>query len=265
MKEENTLWTYKDFIGKINEIYDIDLSLYKEAQMKRRITSLRNKHGFDNFFYYFKAIQEEQDLLEEFLKRITINVSEFYRNPRRWDVLKGKVIPLLTKDKKSITIWSAACSTGEEPYSLAMLLTDYFSGVKFKILATDLDELILSKAKQGIYYENSLKEVPDFQKSKYFVQKNDEFHIDDHLKKNIVFKRHDLLKDPYPSNVDLIVCRNVLIYFTEEAKKMVYGKLSRALNNEGVLFIGSTEQIFEPIKYDLQILDTFFYHKKPIS
>src|SRR5690625_151345 len=105
MKEENTLWTYQDFIVKVNELYDIDLSLYKEAQMKRRITSLRNKHGYDNFYSYFKAIQNNQKLLEEFLKRITINVSEFFRNPRRWDVLRDKVIPLLIKEKNSLTIW----------------------------------------------------------------------------------------------------------------------------------------------------------------
>src|SRR5690625_7729219 len=114
MREENTLWTYHDFIKKVNEIYDIDLSLYKEAQMKRRITSLRNKNSYDNFYLYFKAIQENRTLLEEFLKRITINVSEFFRNPRRWDVLRDKVIPTLITEKNSLTIWSAACSTRSE-------------------------------------------------------------------------------------------------------------------------------------------------------
>src|SRR5699024_9893278 len=110
-----------------------DLSLYKEAQMKRRLTSLRNKHGHDNFHTYFKAIQEERTLLEEFLKRITINVSEFFRNPLRWDVLRDKVIPKLVAEKNNLTIWSAACSTGEEPYSLAIMLSEYFPNISFKI------------------------------------------------------------------------------------------------------------------------------------
>jgi|SRR5690625_166487 len=262
MREENTLWTYHDFIKKVNEIYDIDLSLYKEAQMKRRITSLRNKNSYDNFYLYFKAIQENRTLLEEFLKRITINVSEFFRNPRRWDVLRDKVIPTLITEKNSLTIWSAACSTGEEPYSLAIMLMESFPNIHFKILATDLDEVILKQAQEGSYHEKALKEVPKYLKLKYFTQNNESFQVIDQMKKHITFKKHDLLKDAYPTNVDLIVCRNVLIYFTEEAKKMIYDKLSRALIKEGVLFIGSTEQIFEPNSYNLHILDTFFYQKK---
>ena len=259
------MWGYTEFIQKINDTYDIDLSLYKEAQMKRRITSLRNKNGYDNFYFYYKALTEDRNLLSEFFDRITINVSEFYRNPLRWNVLHEKVFPILIKEKKEISIWSAACSTGEEPYSIAIMLREHFPEVKATILATDIDETILNKAKQGIYDSKALKDLPVHKKSKYFVYQDDQYHIVEDLKKNITFKKHDLLKDAYPSRMDLIVCRNVLIYFTEEAKEIVYERLSDALNEQGVLFIGSTEQIFNPSQYQLSSLDTFFYQRNNIA
>lgn len=254
---------YNSFIAKVHRLLDIDLSLYKEAQMKRRLTSLRNKRGFKDFDSYFKALQQDELLLEEFIDRITINVSEFYRNPKRWDVLRAKVLPKLIKQKrgKKLQIWSAACSTGEEPYSLAIMLHEHFRHVDVSILATDIDDKALARAKQGIYQSQALKDLPPNKKSTYFTFKNDKYYIDEKLKRNITFKKHDLLKDRYPQNIDLIVCRNVLIYFTDEAKDIIYNKLSGSLSNNGILFVGSTEQIFNPSQYHLTLFDTFFYEK----
>ena len=116
---------------------------------------------------YYNALLNDTTLLEEFVDRITINVSEFYRNPRRWEVLKDKIIPELTK-KKQLNIWSAACSTGEEPYSLLIMMKDHFPDVKVSVLATDIDEKILEKAQQGIYKEQALKELPKDKKSEIF-------------------------------------------------------------------------------------------------
>ena len=256
------MWEYKDFIDHVKKKYGIDLNLYKEAQMKRRLTSLRNKRNFDNFRTYFQAIEEDAELLEEFFDRITINVSEFYRNPKRWDILRDNILPKLVQNKSSINIWSAACSSGEEPYSLAILFKEHFPHINLSILATDIDEKILEKAKQGIYAPNALKDLPIHKKSKYFKHENGLYYVLDDLKRNITFRKHDLLKERYPTNIDLIVCRNVLIYFTDEAKDLIYKGLSEALTEEGVLFIGSTEQIFNPNQYNLSSLDTFFYQKK---
>lgn len=252
---------YKEFISKIKYKLDIDLSLYKEAQMKRRLTSLRNKRGFSRFSTYFSALEKDEDLLEEFVDRMTINVSEFYRNPKRWDVLRNKVLPALIKKKTSLNIWSAACSSGEEPYSLAIMLKEHFSHVRASITATDIDETILNKAKKGTYIEADLKSLPSNKKTKYFTFENNQYHINEQLKSNITFKKHNLLKDPYPKNIDLIVCRNVLIYFTDEAKDLIYNRFSDALSSEGILFVGSTEQIFQPQHYELSLYDTFFYQK----
>lgn len=251
---------YNQFINKIKIKLGIDLHLYKETQMKRRLTSLRNKRGYKDFSSYYRALDKEQALLNEFVDRLTINVSEFYRNPKRWEVLQTTVMPALAK-KPSFTIWSAACSTGEEPYSLAILLSEHFPRASYRIMATDIDEAALSKAKQGIYQKQALKELPAKAIQKYFTNQHGLYHLSPNIKEKVTFRKHNLLADTYPNNVDLIICRNVLIYFTDEAKESVYQHFSESLNTNGVLFVGSTEQIFHPEKYQLRLLDTFFYQK----
>ncbi|HEY4602510.1 MAG TPA: protein-glutamate O-methyltransferase CheR [Cerasibacillus sp.] len=252
---------YQTFILQINKKLGIDLSLYKEAQMRRRLTSLRNKRGFQDFSSYFRALDKDPQLMNEFTDRITINVSEFFRNPKRWDVLRETVIPSLLETKNHLNIWSAACSTGEEPYSLLMMLEEYFPHVQFNITATDIDENILQKAQNGVYKEQALKEVPDNIKRKYFTFENNLYKITEHIKQQVTFKRHNLLKDSYPSGIDLIICRNVLIYFTDEAKEDIYLRIGNALTTNGILFVGSTEQIFHPERFNLRLFDTFFYQK----
>lgn len=253
---------YEKFIAQIHQKLGINLKLYKKAQMKRRLTSLRNKRNFDDFDTYYRALTKDDELLEEFIDRITINVSEFYRNPKRWEVLENKIFPLLLQNKQELNIWSAACSTGEEPYSLALMLKEIFPHVKSHILATDIDETALDKARQGVYKEHSLKSLPLPLKNKYFSHQHGLYHIDAEIKENITFRKHDLLADDYPKNIDLIVCRNVLIYFTEKAKNMIYENFSKSLAENGILFVGSTEQIFRPHEYNLSLADTFFYQRQ---
>ncbi|WP_339231114.1 protein-glutamate O-methyltransferase CheR [Oceanobacillus sp. FSL K6-2867] len=252
---------YIEFIQKVKTRLGIDLQLYKETQMKRRITTLRDKRGFSSYVSYFEAFNKDKDMLNEFTDRLTINVSEFYRNAKRWEVLKDTILPLLLKDRNRLSIWSAACSTGEEPYSLAILMKEHFPTVPVQILATDIDNNVLAKAKQGIYMEQALKELPANYKKKYFEMTGSLYKINDSLKQMLTFKRHNLLADRYPANIDLIVCRNVLIYFTDSAKENIYKNFSNALKTNGVLFVGSTEQIFNPAKYDFNLAETFFYQK----
>lgn len=252
---------YQKFTMNIERKTGIDLTLYKEAQMKRRLTSLYEKKGLASFEAFFTALMKDQTLMQEFLDRITINVSEFYRNAKRWEVLEKKILPNLLKNNQKLKIWSAACSTGEEPYTIAMILSKYVSLSSITILATDLDKNVLHRAKMGIYPERSLQEVPKDAKAKFFVKKDDHFAICDDIKKAVTFKQHNLLRDPFEKNFDLIVCRNVLIYFTEDAKHMLYQKFNDALKPDGIFFVGSTEQIFNPLNYHFQNEDTFFYRK----
>jgi chemotaxis protein methyltransferase CheR len=252
---------YQKFILEVDKRHDINLSLYKETQMKRRITTLRNKRGFKSYIDYYHAMNENNELMNEFIDRLTINVSEFFRNRKRWEVLKNRIIPELIENRPRLKIWSAACSTGEEAYSLAILFNEFFPQVTVQIIATDIDETVLKEAKKGSYLEQSLKEVPTYLKKKYFHYDNNTYQVDPKLGKQITFAKHNLLADRYPSQIDLLVCRNVLIYFTDEAKEEIYHGFKDALNPGGVLFVGSTEQIFSSEKYQLKLYDTFFYQK----
>ena len=173
---------YHEFISLIKNKLGIDLNLYKEAQMRRRITSLRDKRGFNNFTAYYQVLERDDGLLEEFVDRMTINVSEFYRNPKRWDVLENKVFPHLIKNKKKLTIWSAACSTGEEPYSIAIMLREHFPRIEWRIIATDLDDKVLEVARKGHYKEQALRELPVELRDKYLTHNNGHYIIDTSLK-----------------------------------------------------------------------------------
>jgi chemotaxis protein methyltransferase CheR len=252
---------YIDFIANVKKKTGIDLALYKEAQMKRRLTSLYEKKGYKDFTGFYRAMTSEQKLFDEFLDRMTINVSEFYRNANRWQVLQDKIIPSLLKQNKRIKVWSAACSTGEEPYSLAMVLANFIPLKEISIHATDIDEFALARAKAGLYPKKSLQEVPSVIKTKYFQKEGMLYKIEDAVKGTVAFKKQNLLSDRFDQNFDLIVCRNVMIYFTDEAKDLLYHKFSRALKPGGILFVGSTEQIFNPQMYKFESDDTFFYRR----
>ncbi|WP_027408581.1 CheR family methyltransferase [Anoxybacteroides tepidamans] len=252
---------YQQFIANVKRKTGIDLAQYKEAQMKRRLTSLYEKRGFKNFQEFFKAMEADRTLFHEFLDRMTINVSEFYRNAQRWEVLEKKILPKLIDRNRRLKVWSAACSTGEEPYTLVMILSKFLPLSQISVLATDIDENAISRAKLGVYVERSLQEVPEEMKKKFFTKEGTYYKIDESIKRAVTFKKHNLLADPFDTNYDLIVCRNVLIYFTEEAKSVLYHKFNKALRPGGMFFVGSTEQIFNPSSYGFEAEDTFFYRK----
>ncbi|MCH6263933.1 CheR family methyltransferase [Neobacillus citreus] len=249
-----------NFMHNVKKITGIDLNQYKQDQMKRRLISMYQKHGYNSFDEFFNGMEKDKELVQEFLDHMTINVTEFFRNPSQWEVLQKKIIPRLYNDNEKVKAWSAACSTGEEPYSLAMLL-DNMNLLKDQILATDLDFGVIKKAVDGIYNHKSLHQIPISYRNRYFRKQGLNFEIIESLKKKIKYARHNLLKDSFDTNYDLIICRNVMIYFTEEAKDLLYQKFSDALRPGGVLFVGSTEQIFKPERYGFEIEETFFYKK----
>ncbi len=253
---------YELFTRKIYQKTGINLSLYKEAQMKRRLTSLYQKKGFASFQEFYQALDKDNQLLNEFLDRMTINVSEFYRNAKRWDVLDRTILPELLSKNPTPKIWSAACSTGEEPYTLGMVLSKHLPLPRIQILATDIDENVLAKARLGVYSERALNEAPKEMVDKFFRKDGTYYTITEEIQKVVQFEKQNLLADRYNGPFDLIVCRNVLIYFTEEAKDSIYQKFSSALKQGGILFVGSTEQIFNPGTYGFETADTFFYRKK---
>ncbi len=255
---------YESFKKQVYSLSSIDLNAYKERQMKRRIDSLISKNGFKDYDEYVKGLKSDKKLYADFINYLTINVSEFWRNPEQWEILEKEMIPyLINKYGKNLKIWSAACSTGDEPYSLVMLLSKFMPLSQIKIIATDIDDQVIEIAKIGIYNVKSIKGLPKEFVNKYFTKVTEtSYQISDEIKKRVEFKKHNLLKDPYPNDCAMIVCRNVVIYFTDEAKNEVFKKFQSVLKPEGVLFVGSTEQIIQAAQIGFNPQHSFFYIKK---
>jgi chemotaxis protein methyltransferase CheR len=254
---------YEKFKDDVYKLTKIDLDAYKERQMKRRIDTLITKNNIRTYDDYVRTIKVDSKMFEEFVTYLTINVSEFYRNPEQWELLDKEVFPkLISLYGKNLKIWSAACSTGDEPYSLVMALSKFLPLNQIKIIATDIDGQVLNKAKVGLYNAKSVAGVPKEFLNKYFTKIGQSYQISDEIKQRVEFKQHNLLKDSYPSGCNLIVCRNVLIYFTEEAKDEIYKKFHNALIKDGILFIGSTEQIMQYKELGFGRYKSFFYSKE---
>lgn len=257
------VYDYEYFKKQILTMTTIDLNAYKENQMKRRIDNLLTKRKMTGYDKYVQALKTDKALFEEFINHITINVSEFYRNPEQWKLLRQDIIPELIKNfGKTLKVWSAACSTGDEPYSLVMALSEFIPLNQIRIYATDLDKHVIEKAKMGLYNDKSIATVPPDMKKKYFTKIGPSYKIADEIKARVTFKEHNLLKDIYPSDYHMIVCRNVLIYFTEEAKVDVFKKFNKSLAKNGILFIGNTEQIITYKEMGFDRKSSFFYIKQ---
>lgn len=255
-------YDYENFKKDIYNLTNINLSLYKERQMKRRIESLMTRNGYQSFEDFQKALTMDSKLLRMFISYLTINVSEFYRNPKQWEVFENNMIPCLEKQfGKRLNIWSAACSTGDEPYTVAMILEKYYPLNQIHIYATDIDTDVLNFAKEGLYLERSLSRLPKDLLDKHFTKTEKGYQISNEIKQCVEFKKHNLLEDSYPSDMHMIICRNVVIYFTEEAKNKVYHNFHKTLVPNGMLFVGSTEQIIKAKEIGFKFSDSFFYQK----
>ena len=252
-------WT--EFKAKLKTKTEIDLDLYKAPQMQRRIMNLAKRNGYDTYSGYFDKVVQDKDDFAAFIEYLTINVSEFFRTPDKFAKLETDVIPDLLKRSSKLNIWSAGCSIGAEPYSLAMIMKTLTPNMRHRILATDLDIEILAKAKKGEYTDNELKAMDPERKRKYFTQNGDKYLVSQEIKDCIEFKRHNLLKDNFESGFDLILCRNVVIYFTEEAKDQLYANFFKALKPGGILFVGATEAILNFRKLGYTSFQPFFYQK----
>ena len=246
---------------RIRQLTGVDLEYYKDVQMRRRLDNYIRARGQTVEAFARTLGQSPGDVqrLKEFL---TINVTEFFRDPEQFDVLRRKVIPDLLARRPRLSVWSAGCSKGAEAYTLAMILSEATPSVDYSILATDVDEQVLATARNGgPYTPADLRALPKGFGSKYFTKATDGHYVKDGAKKGVTFRRHNLLADPYERGFDLILCRNVVIYFTEEAKGNITRGFSQALKPDGVLFIGATEALLQAASLGLDRLSTCFYQK----
>ncbi len=240
----------------------IDLDFYRGRQLDRRLRSFVQRWGLADLAELGTRIRTEPDLLQALKDFLTINVSEFFRNPEKFEELKSTVLPELLAGGRRLEIWSAGCATGAEPYTLAIILDQVSPGVRHGILATDIDRLSLERARQGVYGEDEVRSVPPDILARYFTRRGDGWEVSPAVRRAVRFAGHNLLADPYPQGLDLILCRNVVIYFTDEARDHVYRHFSRALRPGGYLFIGGTETIFRSREYGLASVRPGFYRKE---
>ncbi len=250
------------FLQEVKKRFNLDLTGYKPQRVKRRIEILIRKWGKKSYKEYLDLIIRDEKAQKEFLDRLTINVTEFFRNPEKWWELRDKYLPqLLRESGPRFKAWSAGCSSGEEPYSLAILLEELKAPSTAKVLATDIDINILAKARKGEYEERSLVNVPKSYLQKYFDHRNGLYYVKPNVKARVNFKRHNLLQDTFEKGFDLILCRNVVIYFEMKAKEELYRKFAESLRPGGMIFVGSTERIFNYRQIGLEVVSPFFYRK----
>lgn len=246
-------WVLKEF--------NINLAAYKSNQLHRRILSLMSRVGVSSPEEYIALLKKDANQRQKFLDFITINVSEFFRNPEIFDEFKERLKVELLKDSKTLNIWSAACSIGAEPYSIGMLLNDLTPSARPRILATDIDSTILEKAGKGEYVYSEIKNVKKQYIDKYFRIDGDKYYIDSKIKNMVTFKKHDLILDSFERDFDVIVCRNVVIYFNQDVKEEIYKKFSNSLKKGGLLFVGATESIYNYREFGFEKASTFIYRK----
>lgn len=255
---------FKAFMSELERRLKVDLSQYKQTQMRRRINTMVKAKNCKTYMDFLKECDKDETLWERFVDRLTINVSEFFRNNEKFTDLTQTYIPSLVKTKSSgpLKIFSAGCSTGEEPYTLAMIMADKFNNIPYNIYAVDFDTKILNRAKEGLYTKQQVAGVPVNYLKQYFTQVGDNYQIKPEMKRNIQWDKMNILTATFKKDYDLILCRNVVIYFNEDSKAVLFEKFSNSLRQGGVLFVGASERINNYHLINLTCPAPFFYTRK---
>lgn len=256
---------YRFFCKRVELRFRIRLSDYKPEQMMRRVAAIARQNNCPSFIAYVGLLERDRTALEAFLDLMTINVTEFFRNGNVFEEFSEKILPLLNNARpgETFSAWSAGCSNGAEAYSLAMILQAKFGDKPYRIKGTDIDLSIIAKAGSPAFTSAELAGVTLDRRAKFFSSPDDQTFMPKLiLRKNIHFTRHDLLSDAFPNQeYDLILCRNVVIYFNDDAKERIYEGFFRALKPGGILFVGGTERIATAAKIGYETLRPFFYQK----
>ena len=212
---------------KILKVTRIDLEKYKSNQMRRRLDTFVANANFSSVAAYCQAMELDTEMINKLRDFLTINVSEFFRDGKYFQTLQGEILPVLLSKYGRLNIWSAGCSNGAEAYSIAIMLNELSPFTRHRILATDIDERSLAKAAGGgPFRQEEIRNAPENVIKKYFTQVDDYFKTNDMLRQMVQFKQHDMLREPFEKGFNMIVCRNVVIYFSVEAKNNLYHRFS---------------------------------------
>ncbi|HEY3067685.1 MAG TPA: CheR family methyltransferase [Methylomirabilota bacterium] len=237
-------------LDKLATEYQFDVREYKETSLARRIRSRLSQVRVESFADYITYLDRHPDEHVALFNAVLINLTGFFRDPPAWAALRHEVVPRLVADaghSRAIRVWSAGCSTGEEPYSIAMVLAEHLGerarDFDIKIYGTDIDEAALGAARHGLYRTDHLKDVPSELVERYFAKEGQMYRFRRDMRRWCIFGRHNLAQDPPLSHIDLIACRNVLIYFRSELQDRILPTFNYALRESGFLFLGKSESL----------------------
>jgi two-component system, chemotaxis family, CheB/CheR fusion protein len=240
----------RPLLDRLSATHNFDFREYKEPSLARRIRARMSQVRIDSFDTYSRYLDQHAEEHVTLFNTILINVTDFFRDPEAWKILAADLIPRIVKaagESRAIRIWSAGCSSGEEPYSIAMLLAEHLgdraADYVVKIYATDVDEDALAAARHAVYRLEQLKDLPDTLVDKYFARDGQLYRVRRDLRRWCIFGAHNLTQAPPLSHIDLLVCRNVLIYFTSELQERVLSRFHYAVREDGFLFLGRSESL----------------------
>lgn len=240
---------FNDVLKMLSLNFGTDFSSYKSNTIRRRLTKRMDHLNIEGTKDYYHYLQSHPGEVSELFDTMLIGVTEFFRNPQAFKDLKENLEKMIDKKKAgdSIRIWSVGCSTGEEPFSIAILLYeilgDKVDQYSIQIFATDVDQRAIAVARKGIYSKDHLSNVPNDLVRKYFYENSGQYELKKVIRQHVLFSKHDITKDPPFVKLDVVTCRNLLIYFDTNLQREVIPVFHYALNAEGLLFLGKSENI----------------------
>lgn len=247
---EKDVWAFEALKELFVREKGFDLEAYKERCILRRIYLKVRSKGHRDLGAYYRVLRRNPEELEKLFQYLTINVTEFFRNPSAFQYLEKKIFPRVLAGQNrhdTFEVWSAGCSSGEEPYSLAIALLrakrKHRVPNPFHVLATDIDKPVLAKAREGVYSRESLKNLEQEDVREFFNQNEEGYVVSNEVRDCITFRTSDILKDKPGTMHGLIVCRNLLIYFSRENQEKVISGFSRNLSDGGYLMLGKAETL----------------------
>jgi chemotaxis protein methyltransferase CheR len=252
---------YIEFCSFVRRVCGIDLSQYKRPQMERRLRSYFAQQGVANLTEGADRLMRCPNELDGLLDRITINVSQLWRNPEQWELLAAKVLPELAVGRH-LEAWSAGCSYGAEAFTLAQTCRDAIPGVSPRILGIDIDRRMIARARHAVFNEADIRSTPPASLARGFERVPEGWQARPELRQMVRFEQGDLLRiRPRRESFDLVLCRNTVIYFAEPMRDELHARLASSLRPGGCLVVGSTERVSEPAAMGLLPTHPFIYRK----
>ena len=250
MTGNNQTEIFENLLEYLRQARGFDFTGYKRSSLQRRVLKQMQSHEMTEFSDYLDYLQVHPEEFLPLFNTILINVTAFFRDAPAWHYLQTEALPTLLSqkpDRSSIRVWSAGCASGEEAYSIAIVLAELLGLEQFrqrvKIYATDVDEEALMQARQAIYSAEALQGIPQTLHAQYFEPANGKLVVCPDLRRAVIFGRHDLVQDAPISRLDLLLCRNTLMYFNAEAQARILDRFHFALQDQGMVFLGKAEML----------------------